>query len=96
MVVEVENMGAAVCFIDPESFCLITLTSTNDTLDFSVSYMHRAFQLYAKKKHILTAYLSRNHWIAVAIIPKQQKVYYLDSFKSIKTDTTLFKQIISE
>jgi hypothetical protein len=25
---------------------------------------------------MLTAYLSTNHWIAVAIVPKQLKVYY--------------------
>jgi hypothetical protein len=58
--------------------------------------MQRAFKLYATKKLILTAYLSRNHWIAVAIVLKQQKIYYLDSFKSIETDTTLFKLIINE
>jgi hypothetical protein len=53
------------------------LTNTDDTLAFSVSYMHRAFKLYAIKKLILTTYLSRNHWIAVGIILKQQKVYYI-------------------
>jgi hypothetical protein len=45
--------------------------------------MLNAFELYATKDLMLTAYLSMNHWIAVAIVPKQQKVYYLDSLKKI-------------
>jgi hypothetical protein len=72
------------------------LTSKAHILDFSLSYMQRAFKLYTTKKLILTAYLSRNHWIAVAIVLKQQKIYYLDSFKSIETHTTIFKLIINE
>jgi hypothetical protein len=72
------------------------LTSTDDTLAFFLSYMHSAFRLYAKKKLILTAYLSTNHWIVVVIVPKQQKVYYLDSLKRVKTNTTPFEQIINE
>jgi hypothetical protein len=95
MAVEVEKTGVAVGFLDLECLCSTTLTSADDTLAFFVSYMHRAFKLYAKKL-ILTAYHSRNHWIAVAIVPKQKKVYYLDSFKSIKTHTTPFKLIIND
>jgi hypothetical protein len=41
-------------------------------------------------------YLSTNHWIAVAIVLKQQKVYYLDSLKTINTDTDPFERIINE
>jgi hypothetical protein len=96
MAIEVEKTGAAVSFCDLECLCSTTLNSKDDTLAFSVSYMRCAFKLYAKKKLILTAYLSRNYWIAVAIVPKQQKVYYLDSFKSIKTDTTPFELIVNE
>jgi hypothetical protein len=96
MTVEVEKTGAAVGFLDPECLCLTTLTSTDNTIAFSVSYMHSVFRLYAKKKLILTDYLSTNHWITVTIIPNQQKVYYLDSLKRVKTDTTPFEQIINE
>jgi hypothetical protein len=81
MAVEVEKMCTAVGFLDPECLCSTTLNSTDNTLAFSLSYMCNAFKLYAKKKSILTAYLSTNHWIAVVIIPKQRKVYYLDSLK---------------
>jgi hypothetical protein len=69
MVVEVEMTGVAVGFLDHECLCLTTLNK-DDTLSFSVSYMCRAFKLYANKKLILTAYFSRNHWIAVVIILK--------------------------
>jgi hypothetical protein len=58
--------------------------------------MCNAFKLYAKKNFMFTAYLSTNHWIAVALDPKQLKVYYLDSLKTIKTDTNPFEQIINE
>jgi hypothetical protein len=58
--------------------------------------MLNAFELYATKDLMLTAYLSMNHWIAVAIVPKQQKVYYLDSLKKIYTNTGPFELIINE
>jgi hypothetical protein len=58
--------------------------------------MRSAFKLYAKKNLMLTAYLSTNRWFAVAIIPKQRKVYYLDSLKAINTNTDPFERIINE
>jgi hypothetical protein len=45
---------------------------------------------------MLTVYLGMNHRIAVAIVPKQWKVYYLDSLKIINTDTDPFERIINE
>jgi hypothetical protein len=91
MTVEVENTGTAVGFRDPECLCSTTLNNTDNTLAFSVSCMCNAFKLYAKKNLILTAYLSTNHWIAVAIVLKQRKVYYLDSLKTINTNTNPFE-----
>jgi hypothetical protein len=61
-----------------------------------MSYMLNAFKLYAKKNWMLTTYLSTNHWIAVVIVPKQRKVYYLDSLKKINTNIGPFEIIISE
>jgi hypothetical protein len=58
--------------------------------------MLRAFEQYDAKDLMLTAYLSTNHWIAVAIIPKQWKVYYLDSLKTINTNTGPLELIINE
>jgi hypothetical protein len=96
MAVEVEKTRAAVGFLDPECLCSTTLNSTDNTLAFSMSYMCNAFKLYAKKNFILTTYLSTNHWIAVVIVPKQRKAYYLDSLKTINTDTNPFEQIINK
>jgi hypothetical protein len=73
MIVEVENMGPTVGFLHPECLCSTTLNNTDNTLAFSVSYMLNAFKLYAKKNLMLTAYLSTNCWIAMAIVPKQLK-----------------------
>jgi hypothetical protein len=72
------------------------LSSTSNTTTFCVTYMLNAFEQYATKNLMLTSYLSMNHWIAVAIVPKQRKVYYLDSFKTINTDTVPFNLIINE
>jgi hypothetical protein len=96
MTVEVENKGPAVGNLDPECLCSTTFNSTDNTLAFSVSYMLNAFNLYATKDLILTAYLSTNHGIAVAVVPKQRKVYYLDSFKKINTNTGPFELNINE
>jgi hypothetical protein len=96
MTIEVENKGTAVGYLDPQCLCLTTLNSTDNTLAFSVSYMLNDFKLYATKDLMLTAYLSTNHWIAVVIIPKQQKVFYLDSLKKINTNTSPFELMINE
>jgi hypothetical protein len=96
MIVEVDNKGPAVGYLDPECLCSTTLRSTDNTVSFSVSYMLNAFKQYATKNLMLIAYLSMNHWIAVAIVPKQRKVYYLDSLKTINTNTGPFELIINE
>jgi hypothetical protein len=63
-------MGAAVGFLDPECSNLTMLTSKAHSVDFIVSYMKCAFQLYAKQKLILSAYHIANHSIAVVILSK--------------------------
>jgi hypothetical protein len=96
MTVEVENKGPAVGYLDPECLCSTTLNSTDNTLTFTVCYLLIAFNLYATKDLMVTAYLSANHWITVAIVLKQRKVYYLDSLKKINTNTGPFELIINE
>jgi hypothetical protein len=96
MTVEVENKGPAVGYLDPECLCSTTLNSTDNTLTFFVSYMLNAFNLYATKDLMVTAYLCTNHWIAVAVVLKQRKVYYLDSLKKNNTNTGPFELIINE
>jgi hypothetical protein len=72
------------------------LSNTDNNVSFSVDYMLNAFEQYATKDLMLTAYLSTNHWITVAIVPKQRKVYYRDSLKTINTNTGPFELIINE
>jgi hypothetical protein len=96
MSVEVENKGPVVGFLDPKCLCSTTLNSMDNTLAFFVSYMLNAFKLYAKKNLMLTTYLSTNHWIVVVIVPKQRKVYYLDSLKTININIDPFERIINE
>jgi hypothetical protein len=96
MTVEVDNKGPAVGYLDPECLCSTTLSSTDNTATFCVNYMLNAFDQYATKNLMLIAYLSTNHWTAVAIVPKQRKVYYLDSLKTIDTNTVPYELIINE
>jgi hypothetical protein len=96
MTVEVDNKGPAVGYLDPECLCSTMLSSPDSTVIFFVSYMLNAFEQYATIELMLTTYLSTNRWIAVAIILKQRKVYYLDSLKPINTNTVPFELIIDE
>jgi hypothetical protein len=96
MTVKVDNKGPAVGYLDPECLFSTTLNITENTVSFSVDYMLRAFEQYATKNLMLTAYLNTNHWIAVAIVSKQRKVYYLDSLKTINTNTGPLDLIINE
>jgi hypothetical protein len=96
MTVEVDNKGPAVGYLDAECLCSTMLSSTNNTASLSVSYMLNAFEQYATKNLMLIAYLSMNNWIAVAIVPKQRKVYYLDSLKTININTIPFELMINE
>jgi hypothetical protein len=91
MTVEVNNKGPAVGYLDPECLCSTILSSTDNTVSFSVSYMLNVFKQYATKNLMLIAYLSMNHWIAAAIVSKQRKVYYLDSLKTINTNIDTFE-----
>jgi hypothetical protein len=96
MTVEVDNKGPAVGYLDPECLCSTTLSSMDNTVSFFVSYILNAFEQYATKNLMFTAYLNTNHWIVVAIVLKQRKVYYLDSLKTINTNTGPFQLIINE
>jgi hypothetical protein len=61
MTIEVDNKGSAVGYLDPECLCSTTLSSTDNTVSFSVSYMLNAFEQYATQNLMLTAYLNTNH-----------------------------------
>jgi hypothetical protein len=96
MTEEVDNNGPVVGYLDPKCLCSTTLSSTDNTVSFSIDYMLNAFEQYATKDLMLTTYLSTNHWIAVVIVQKQRNVYYLYSLKTINTNTGPFELIINE
>jgi hypothetical protein len=96
MTIEVDNKGPGVGYLDPECLCSTTLSRTSNTTTLRVTYMLNAFEQYAIKNLMLTAYLSTNHWIAEAIVLKQRNVYYLDSLKTINTNIVPFELIIKE
>ena len=62
------------------------MSNIQNNKDFFVSYMKRAYQSYAKKGVIISCYNTREHWIAVAIFPKQKTVLYLDSYRILGTN----------
>jgi hypothetical protein len=96
MTAEVDNKGPAVGYLDPECLCSTMLSSTSNTATFCVTYILNAFEQYATKNLMLTAYLITNHWIAVMIVQKQRKVYCLDSLKTINTNIVPFELTINE
>jgi hypothetical protein len=61
MTAEVDNKSPAVGYLDLECLCSTTLSGTDNTVSFSVSYMLNAFEQYATKNLMLTAYLSTDH-----------------------------------
>jgi hypothetical protein len=61
MIIEADNKGPAVGYLDLEYPCSTTLSSMDNTVSFSVDYMLNAFEQYATKDLMLTAYLSTNH-----------------------------------
>jgi hypothetical protein len=70
MVVEFLQDGRYSWLPYPECFNFTMLTSKAHSVRFTLSNMEHGFKLYAKKKLILTAYLSANQWIVVVILPK--------------------------
>ena len=83
MAVEVRQKKEPVAFLDPECF---SQSNIQNNRDFFVSYTKRAYQSYAKKRVIISCYNTGEHWIAVAILPKQNRVLYLDSYRILGTN----------
>ena len=83
MAIEVRQKKEHVAFLDPECF---SESNIQNNRDFFVSYTKRAYQSYAKKRVIISCYNTGEHWIAVAIFPKQKTVLYLDSYRILGTN----------
>ena len=74
------------------------LSIDNMTRDrgFSVLYLEKSLKKHAKKDYVMFAHNCGVHWIAVIIIPKWQKVLYLDSNRGRKTDLSGLKSMTDE
>ena len=69
--------------IDPDPVLIKTM---NIDRSYSVGYLEYCLRKYAKKKFVMFAHYYGEHWIAVIIVQKWQKVIYLDSNRSKKLD----------
>ena len=93
MAVEVWQKKEPVAFLDPECF---SKSNIENHLDFFVSYKKRGYQSYAKNRVIISCYNTGHHWIAVAILPKQNRVLYLDSYRILETNFSELVEVINE
>ncbi|TVU24829.1 hypothetical protein EJB05_27289, partial [Eragrostis curvula] len=93
MVKKTRQMDLPVGFLDPE---LITLSTMCVDKSYVVDYVRKALGKFAKKKCIMFAHNPGQHWVVVAIVPKWNKVLYLDSARSSPRDDSLLKDVLDE
>ena len=79
--------------LDPDPLSIDSMTRDRG---FRVSYLEKSLKKHAKKDHVMFAHNCGVHWIVVIIIPKWQKVLYLDSNRDRKTDLSGLKSVITE
>ena len=77
--------------LDPDPLSIDSMTRDRG---FSVSYLEKSLKKHAKKDYVMFAYNCGVHWIAIIIIPRWQKVLYLDSNRGRKTDLSVLKSVI--
>ena len=61
-----------------------------------MGYLEKGLRKHAKKDYVMFAHNCGVHWIVVIIIPKWQKVMYLDSNRGKKSDLSPLKSMIDE
>jgi hypothetical protein len=83
----------SVGLIDPDSVSIKTMSADRD---YSVGYLEYCLRKYAKKFFVMFAHNCGGHWIAVVIVPKWQKVLYLDFNRGRASDLSLLKSVIDE
>jgi amino-acid N-acetyltransferase len=76
--------------IDPD---LLSVKTMNTDRRYSVGYLEYCLRKYAKKNYVMFAHNCGGHWIAVIIVPKWQKVMYLDSNRGRKSDFSPLKYV---
>jgi amino-acid N-acetyltransferase len=79
--------------IDPD---LVSIKTMSADRDYSVRYLEYCLRKHAKKNFVMFAYNCGGHYIAIVIVPKWQKVLYLDSNRGRASDLSLLKSMIDE
>ena len=79
--------------IDPDPVSIKTMSADRG---YSVGYLEYCLRKYAKKNFVMFAHNCGGHWIAVVIVPKWQKVLYLDSNRGRALDLCPLKSMIDE
>ena len=74
----------------------MSIKTMNTDRSYSVGYLEYCLRKYAKKNFVMFAHNCGGHWIAVVIVPKWQKVTYLDSNRGRKSYLSPSKSVIDE
>ncbi|TVU41706.1 hypothetical protein EJB05_15249, partial [Eragrostis curvula] len=93
MVVETKENAIPMGFLDPE---LMSISTLRVDKSYVVEYVRKALNHFARKECIMFAHNPGGHWILVVVIPKWNKVLYLDSNRSRQRDISLLKSVLDE
>jgi amino-acid N-acetyltransferase len=93
LIVEVRDTSVSVALLDPDPLSIDSMTRDRG---FSVGCLKKSLRNHAKKDYVMFAHNCGEHWIAVIIIPKWQKVLYLYSNRGRKTNLSGLKSVIDE
>ncbi|WVZ94530.1 hypothetical protein U9M48_040411 [Paspalum notatum var. saurae] len=90
MVQKINKQQIPVGILDHEMMSIVVMRTEKQA---SVDYLVKALYRYATRKEYITFFhQTGNHWVLVVIIPKWNKVLYLDSLRSQLHDNNLILQ----
>ncbi|KAJ1273962.1 hypothetical protein BS78_05G026300 [Paspalum vaginatum] len=93
MVQKINKQQIPVAILDPEMMSIVVMETEKKA---SVDYLAKALAWYSRKEYITFFHDNGNHWVLVVIIPKWNKVLYLDSLISQLHDFNLLKGVINK
>ena len=90
---ETREKSVPVGFLDPK---LMSISTMDQERSYVVEYLGKALYKFARKKLIMFAHNTGDHWILVVIIPKWNKALYFDSERSKARDYSVIEEVINE